>query len=380
MSDKEWDEDFREGWIADYRKILNNSMFRKPLLSHFFRYLNLKAAHEETEALPKYGNVKLMPGQLIFGRHKAIAESGLTEQTIRTCLKNLKASKKITIQSTSHFSIITIVNWSIYQPPKKGPNQQPNQPSNQPTNQPTNHIQEVKKEEKEKKEKTKDLCPSEEGQEGSSQKDFYLTKNKEKLTGKKLKEFNAFWKAWNYFTRHAVGKADAADAWLTLHLTDGQQTFTVNEVIKAAEQESNERVDALDKGSTPIYPAKWLRDRRWEDYYEAPETEDIPFGEPFPEPAHIEAVLEDSPKIAQAPQPGGSFYVYTDAPDNLEITADMKAYAKQEGFQGDLEYLTERFLDHHRAEGTQSKRWKVLWKTFLRKAAEQERIDDIPFD
>jgi hypothetical protein len=53
----------------------------------------------------------------------------------RTCLKNLKKSKKITIKTTNKYSIITIVNWDTYQNDQDIANHQTNQQltNNQPT-------------------------------------------------------------------------------------------------------------------------------------------------------------------------------------------------------------------------------------------------------
>jgi hypothetical protein len=57
----------------------------------------------------------LQPGQFIFGRRKASAETGLSEREIRTILELLKSLQNITIKTTNKFSVITIVNWHTYQ-------------------------------------------------------------------------------------------------------------------------------------------------------------------------------------------------------------------------------------------------------------------------
>lgn len=87
--------------------------------------------------------INLSPGQLVFGRKSASKELNMSEQTIRTCLEKLKKLKNITIQSTSHYSIISVLNWDIYQEHQPADNHIINQPptSRQPA---ANHIQEVK--------------------------------------------------------------------------------------------------------------------------------------------------------------------------------------------------------------------------------------------
>ena len=62
-----------------------------------------------------FQDVPLNPGQFVFGLHVASRETGLSVQEIRTLLKRLKRSQNITIKPTNKFSIITIVNWGIYQ-------------------------------------------------------------------------------------------------------------------------------------------------------------------------------------------------------------------------------------------------------------------------
>jgi hypothetical protein len=69
-----------------------------------------------------------MSGQFVFGRKKAAKELRLSEQEIRTLIVFLLNSGNLTIKSTNKFSIITIVNWHIYQVSIED-----DQPSNQPT-------------------------------------------------------------------------------------------------------------------------------------------------------------------------------------------------------------------------------------------------------
>lgn len=78
-------------------------------------YCLLKATHKEITVLIGAQRITLQPGQFIFGRLIAAKETGLTERQIRTCLELLKNLEFLTIKTTNKFSIITIVNWHIYQ-------------------------------------------------------------------------------------------------------------------------------------------------------------------------------------------------------------------------------------------------------------------------
>ena len=79
-------------------------------------------------------------GQYVGSRSKLSLGTGLSEQNIRTCLKNLKEIDCITIESTNKISIITILNYDTYQPQIKNINQLPNQQINQEVNQQDNQL------------------------------------------------------------------------------------------------------------------------------------------------------------------------------------------------------------------------------------------------
>ena len=59
--------------------------------------------------------VALKRGQLVFGRKSYAIKTGVSENTIRTFLKLLKESNMINQQIFNKYSIITIINYDIYQ-------------------------------------------------------------------------------------------------------------------------------------------------------------------------------------------------------------------------------------------------------------------------
>ena len=88
--------------------------------------------------------------------------------------------------------------------------------------------------------------------------DFYLTKKKRKLNGKRLESFDRFWEAFSY----RKDRASAADSWLDIPvLTD----VIVEEIISAAKQTALKRPELIKAGRTPQYAQGWLTGRRWED-------------------------------------------------------------------------------------------------------------------
>jgi hypothetical protein len=138
-----------EGWIKLHRKILKWEWFTTPNMFHLFSYLLLSANFEDKEW---QGRI-IKRGQIVIGRDTLSANTGISVQSIRTCIERLKSTNEITIKSTNKFSIITICKYEDYQIIEDRTNQQINQPANQQltNNQPTtNHILRSK-EEKEKK-------------------------------------------------------------------------------------------------------------------------------------------------------------------------------------------------------------------------------------
>jgi hypothetical protein len=66
----------------------------------------------------------LMTGQLTTGRKQLAVSVGLSERNIRTCLDKLTKMEIVTIETTSKYSLITILNWETYQQTKDKNDQQ----------------------------------------------------------------------------------------------------------------------------------------------------------------------------------------------------------------------------------------------------------------
>ena len=143
-------DNLENGWIKLYRSSLKNGWLRNHKLWAFWTWCLLKATHTEHSQVLGYQQIKLSPGDFIFGREKAAKELGMSEQNIKTCIATLKKLKNITTKPTNKFTVISIVNWNSYQHRDDEGNQQPNQQvtSNSPT---TNHKQECKELKNEKK-------------------------------------------------------------------------------------------------------------------------------------------------------------------------------------------------------------------------------------
>lgn len=104
-----------QGWIKLHRKLLGSPIFQNEKLLKVFIYCLMKATHSDHEQIVGRQNVQLKPGQFVFGRKKAALELDIKESTIRDYMNVLKADNVITITPTNKFSVITVVNWGVYQ-------------------------------------------------------------------------------------------------------------------------------------------------------------------------------------------------------------------------------------------------------------------------
>ena len=115
-----------EGWITIYRKLVDWQWYKTPNMVHFFIHLLLKANHKDNF----WEDIKIKRGQFITGRNSLAKDTGMSVQSVRTCIKRLKSTKEITIKSTKKYTIITISNFDKYQFPDNESNQVNNQEIN----------------------------------------------------------------------------------------------------------------------------------------------------------------------------------------------------------------------------------------------------------
>ncbi len=101
----------QNGFIALYRSLLSWGWHADPATGWLFVNLLLMANWEDGEWQGK----PIKRGQLVTGRKALAAQTGLSEQTVRTSLNRLKSTNEITIASTNKFSVIAIVNYGKFQ-------------------------------------------------------------------------------------------------------------------------------------------------------------------------------------------------------------------------------------------------------------------------
>ena len=97
-----------EGWVKVHRKLLGWEWFKSSEMVHLFIYLLMKSNHE----LAVWRGQKVEKGQLITGLNSLNFDTGISIQTLRTCLKRLEKSGEINIQTTNKYTIVTICNYA----------------------------------------------------------------------------------------------------------------------------------------------------------------------------------------------------------------------------------------------------------------------------
>jgi len=104
-----------EGWIKLYRKLIENPIFLKPELLQLFIYCLLKANHETQRIIFNGQEIEIKSGQFITGRE--VMGRDLKQNPITTYkrLKVLENLQILNIKSNNKFSVVTVLNWELYQ-------------------------------------------------------------------------------------------------------------------------------------------------------------------------------------------------------------------------------------------------------------------------
>lgn len=104
------------GYIKLWRKLLDSGLMQNAEVFTFFAWSLMKASHKPYKHLVGTQMVELEPGQFVTGIHAAAKELKTTPRKIRTALVTLENLQILTRKATNKFSIVSIVNWHIYQP------------------------------------------------------------------------------------------------------------------------------------------------------------------------------------------------------------------------------------------------------------------------
>jgi len=182
------------GWIKLHYKFLKWEWSNDANMVALFLHLLLKANYQGRN----WRGQDIKRGELITGLHSLSAETGISLQSLRTCLKRLKSTNEITIKTTNKYSVICIRNYNKYQ----------HEPTSKLTSELTNNQQTTNKQL---------TTPKEYKKERKSIDSIYTSDFIEfwskypKKTGK-----GAAFSSWNKLTKHEKQKIDGALDWQIL--------------------------------------------------------------------------------------------------------------------------------------------------------------------
>jgi len=106
-------------FILLYRKSINSRVFRNDALWKVWTWCLLKASYKERWVTMITGKseieVKIHPGQFVYGRFSAAKELNMKPSSVRNRMEKLKNMRNVDIKEDSQYSIVSIINWDAYQ-------------------------------------------------------------------------------------------------------------------------------------------------------------------------------------------------------------------------------------------------------------------------
>nr|DAM56836.1 MAG TPA: DNA polymerase [Caudoviricetes sp.] len=100
-----------ERWVKLYDKFTEWEWFDSPKMVQLFVYLFIKASTVDDT----YRSMEIKRGQVRTTQARIMAATGLSKQSLRTCLNRLKRTNEITVDSSHNCTLITILNYEKYQ-------------------------------------------------------------------------------------------------------------------------------------------------------------------------------------------------------------------------------------------------------------------------
>lgn len=257
------------GYLALYRKIQDHAFYKERReFSKLEAWIDILMEAQHSEE----------PEEVIIGMKVLICNYGeslksvLTwasrwswaESKVRRFFKLLKNMGQIDYQSEVITTRLSVLNYSIYDPKRRGSDAKVKSKwrgsdAKVTTDKHDKHIS--------IKESTKDILRKTDfaGQ-PEHEPEIYLTYKKRKISGKRLETFELFWDAFG----DKRSKSTATDSWLDIpSLTDS----LVSKIVEAAKTYSSNRQDLKDAGTTPKMAQGWLSSKRWEDEQVHEETD-----------------------------------------------------------------------------------------------------------
>lgn len=106
-------------WLKLHRQITDSRVFQNEGLLKVWLWCLCKASWCDRWVTVRTGRgtteIHLKAGQFIFGRKSAAKELKMKPSSVRNRLDKLSDIRNLDIQPDSHYSVVTICNWALYQ-------------------------------------------------------------------------------------------------------------------------------------------------------------------------------------------------------------------------------------------------------------------------
>ena len=99
------------GWVRSHRKMIKWKWYKDPFVKAVFYHCILLANHEDGV----WRKQEVKRGQLITSRETIAEDNGMSVQQVRTCLNKLASTNDLIVETTNHYTKITVVNYEKYQ-------------------------------------------------------------------------------------------------------------------------------------------------------------------------------------------------------------------------------------------------------------------------
>lgn len=105
-----------QGWFKFYPKTLENPIIMKDG-EHLavWTYLLMKASHKEFDIVFGNERMTIKPGQVVTGRRQIASDLKFDENKVYRILVSFKNAQQIEQRTDRQKSVITILNWELYQ-------------------------------------------------------------------------------------------------------------------------------------------------------------------------------------------------------------------------------------------------------------------------
>ena len=261
------------GWICLHRKITEWEWYTDANTMRLFVHFLLKANHTDK----KWRGVEIKRGSFITSYDHLSTELNLSVKQIRTALDKLKRTSEVASKTTSKYSIITVLNYDLYQDKGKQEGSQRASKGQAKGKQraTTNNDNNNNNENNETKEhKTPCSLPAHDCLDDSQSLEIKQAEYYDKppfspddISTKALEHrFDEFWAKYPV----KKSKADAKKKWMKIK----PDQKLLDTIIKALSDQTEEK-DAQRKheGFAPYWknPSTWLNQKCWEDEIYIPE-------------------------------------------------------------------------------------------------------------